>query len=521
MQNSTADHYASRIVSELVSLGWSRPRAINAVQGDERYVRNAHLKSVPAAFVAGVIARKVKRARGREIVGLARGKAALHSNDGLASGTLGVGSGSKPRSGKGCAPFIPPLWVSPEIGDALERATADGAAAPGLAFGRGKGTRATKASAIRHGVLPGVYVSKEGTSWTKGGAKYVSSSSNAKIGAVDTTWASIESTCVDCSFKEARVCYALGGKAQHTVRILDKAAVHDDATKVARDEADCINSAYNGGNVPAGRILRVHSSGDTSTSAGARLMAEAVAGWYRRGGEIAYTYTHAWRRVKRADFGTLHVLASLNPGDDAREALAQGYGSVTALAPVDVWASRMVLLPDGKMVFRTPREPLGDKGAGLKFLPCPAQYPTDEGSGGREAWRWKMGYLANMIGVPPADVEKFVKKFNTGIEFNEDARSPQHGWPTTAGHRGFEAIASAVVAAGLPEVTSAAFRQMFRALPQSEKATCDSCGLCYDDKKLGGRGKAVLFRGDNSGGIVKTESLLRKQVQRRIDEAAE
>ena len=59
MQNSTADHYASRIVSELVSLGWSRPRAINAVQGDERYVRNAHLKSVPAAFVAGVIARSI------------------------------------------------------------------------------------------------------------------------------------------------------------------------------------------------------------------------------------------------------------------------------------------------------------------------------------------------------------------------------------------------------------------------------------------------------------------------------
>lgn len=521
---ASADRYASEVVRDLMAMRWSRTSAIAAVQTEEKYLRQQHAKGTPPAFAASVVARRAKREGAKEIVGLARGSSALRSSGvGLASGTLGVGTGQRSSSGGKCAPFLPPLWVSPEIGEALEKASAATASSgAGHAFGRKGQTKAAKATKAKSGgVLSGIVVSKAGTSWTKGGAKYVSSSTNSKIGAVDTTWASIASTCVDCSFKEAKVCYALGGNAKYTVAILDRAAVHDDATQVALDEAACINAAYNGGNVPAGRILRVHSSGDTSTPVGARAMATAIAGWYRRGGELAYTYTHAWRRVKRGDFGRLHVLASLNPGDDAREALAMGYKSVTALAPIDVWASRMVLTSNGQLTFKQVKDPIGDNGAGLTFIPCLAQYPIDEGASGREAFRWKMGYLANKIGIAPGDIEAFVKRLNTGIEFIEDEDSAQHGWPITEGHKGFAKIADAVVAAGLPTPTSNAFRQMFRALPKSEKTTCDKCALCHDDGNLGSKGKAVLFRGDFSGGIVKTESLLRKQAERRIAEAAE
>lgn len=518
---TAADRYASEVVRELMAMGWSRARAIGAVQGEERYVRQQFSRGTPPAFSASVLGRKVRKARGQEIVGLAKGSTAFAGGGkgiaGLSTGT--VGAGTSRRSGGQCVPFLPPLWVSPEVGDALEHATASPPVrGTGHAFGRRGGTKQAGTKQMRMGVLPGVVVSKAGTSWTKGGAKYVSSSTNGKIGAVDTTWVSIARTCVDCSFLEAKVCYALGGNAKYTVYDLDKASVGENATEVAQDEADCIDSSYSGSRIPQGRVLRVHSSGDTSTPAGAKLMAGAIERWYARGGTIAYTYTHAWRRVPRSDFGRLSTLASLNPGDDARDAMAMGYKAITALAPIDVWASKVLLSPDGRMTFKPPKNPLGDASGGLTFIPCPAQYPYDEGAAGHESWRWKMELLAKKIGVAAGDIEAFVKRFNTKMGFVEDKDSKQYGWPITEGHKHFAKISAAIVASGLPDPLSDDFRRMFRAIPESEKITCDKCKLCHDDVALGARRRAILFRGDFSGGIIKTESLLRKQAEQRVAE---
>lgn len=499
------DAFATAVALSLVTdHHFTRKAAENAVQAEEKYVRGAHAQGQRTAFAAKRLVEKLHREPARQAKIATVTRPATRE----VSRAAGLANGSAP-----CIPFFtPPLFVSPVTGDALERASEEEDRRGQILGGRTKTAHIPSA-----GLKPGVYSNKDGTSWTKGGAKYVSSSENSKIGAVDTTWVSISSTCVDCDFKTAEVCYAMGGKAQHTAHLMDRAAKEagDNATATAKNEADCIDSTYRGGAIPEGRFLRLHASGDTSTVAGAKLIAGAIDRWYRRGGAIAYTYTHAWRRVPRTAFGRLSVLASLNPGDDARDALQNGYGSVTALVTNEEWASRMVLTKTGALIFkRLDKSVLGAHGASLDFVPCPAQYPVDA-ENNKEAFSWKLAWLGRTLGVRENDLEKFVFKLKTGIKFDSE------GLPITKDNKAFASIASAAAAAGLPSVHSLEFRTLLRHVDKSEKATCDRCKLCYDDKALGRAGRAIAFRGDKSGGIVKTESLLRNKLQEKIVIAAE
>jgi hypothetical protein len=501
------DAYATSVVYALARKGMSLEKAKRLINEQESFIRRAYHAGIKPEFISDRLSKGARRvaAKVKSFPPFKLVPPKKRHSYGYAFGT------------QGCQPFVPPVFTTPEIARALERNSKQ-EDDRGHIFG--KAGRVPKKGP---GMKPGVYHSnKEGTSWMKGGAKYVSSSDNGKIGAVDTTWVSIQSTCVDCDFKTAEVCYAMGGNAQYTVYIMDKAAAAegDDATATAQNEADCIDSAYDGGEIPEGRILRIHSSGDTSTVEGAKAIGAAVVRWYKRGGHIAYTYTHAWRRVPRAAFGPLSVLASLNPNDDARDALKQGYGSVTALVTNDVWASRMVITKTGQIAFKI--LDLGEKGAGLKFVPCPAQYPVDK-EHSREAFTWKLMFLGRAIGVPEDQLEKFASKLKSKIKLQSfDAQ----GLPPT---EPFMPFADAIAKTGkFPPVQSQEFRQIFRLVGDGEKATCDKCGLCYDDKALGAPhrdpngkptpGRAVAFRGDKSGGIVETESLLRKkQVEQLIN----
>ncbi len=522
-----ADRYAAEVVRELMAMRWSRARAINAVQGDERYVRQQFSRGTPPAFAAGVLARKVRRTRGQEIVGLARGTAAA-SRAGLASG------------GGQCIPYTPPLFVDLETGAELEKHTA-------LAFTKGSassskgmawGSRATRGGS--RDVLAGITVTAK--SWNKAGALYVSSSANGKIGAVDTTWVSVSSTCVDCDFLTNKVCYTMGYPSSQHVERLDAAAerARADSTQCSLDEAACIDAAYNGGQVPSGRILRLHSSGDTSTPEGAVAVAKAVDGWLKRGGQLAYTYTHAWRRVPRHLFGKLSVLASLNPGDDAREALRQGYGSVTALVPLEEWAARMVLSTKGSFTFKKIKVP--DTQTELDFIPCPAQYPVDTTTN-FESLRWKLGLLASRLGVPAEEVDDFIAKAQKGVKFTplvflnggladfsrsrlimsmREQIANTVFIPAVKNKDGVE-VKPAVY---FGDPLSREFQVLFRKVSSQEKPTCDKCTLCHDDQKLGRSGRAIAFRGDKGGEnkstIIPMESLIqRARVQQKIAEASE
>jgi hypothetical protein len=74
-----------------------------------------------------------------------------------------------------------------------------------------------------------------------------------------------------------------------------------------------------------------------------------------------------------------------------------------------------------------------------------------------------------------------------------------------------------MLAAGFPDPGSVAFLRMMRKIEPGEKSTCEACGLCFDDQSLGRKAQAVAFRPDFSGGIVRTQALLKKRdTQARI-----
>lgn len=465
----------------------------------------------------------------------------MSASDGIIEGAVGeIVNGSR----RGCAPWIPPVFTLPAVARELDEASVSDA---GSVFGVSR----APGRAAGGGPLEGIKVSKNKDSWTKNGAKYVSSSGNTKIGALDATWASIHATCVDCSWKKTKVCYALGGRAQFVVYKLDAAAqkARRDATDTSFDEAACIDAAYHVGSkcetgaVPAGTVLRVHASGDTSTVEGARALAAAIARWKKRGGSIAYSYTHAWRRVPREAFGELSVLASIDKVEDVPAALARGYGSVTVLVTEDSWAKNFTIRPDGDLVFKKFAVP--GTNTSLGFVPCPAQYPVDSPRH-REAAKWKALLLGRLIGLfKPApsgasgtiDNAAARRERAAGIKQAYAIFVPVKGNAYECGPEVLthlpgvreqlpvytprqkklqEELSARIVAAGFPAPSTEAFRRVMRRIHPGEKATCQACALCFDDQVLGKKSQAVAFRPDFSGGIVKTDALLRKRDAQQV-----
>jgi hypothetical protein len=191
------------------------------------------------------------------------------------------------------------------------------------------------------------------------GATYVSDSGNSKIGGtrkVDGTYASIKATCPDtCSLKGDGSCYAMNSRVGMYVAKLNKRARSASPLKVARAEAQAIDEAYNGKQIPAGRDLRLHVAGDSRTIKGTRLINKAVSRWKGRGGNDAWSYTHAWRHVPRSEWSDVSVLASIDYIKEAPLARKQGYAPAIVVAKH--LSNKTYLLPKSK----------------VKWIPCPAQ----------------------------------------------------------------------------------------------------------------------------------------------------
>jgi hypothetical protein len=180
------------------------------------------------------------------------------------------------------------------------------------------------------------------------GALYVSSSQNHKIGAADATYLAIRPTCPSsCALRE-RGCYAQDGKVELTVRRLETEAA---GGKVDPDvaEVEAIDAATPHPNRP----LRLHVSGDVTTIDRARALGAAIARWLRRGGPVAWTYTHAWKAIPRKAFSPISVLASVDRVEDLPLARKRGYAP--AIVVPEHW---------GKRAFEK---------NGIKWIPCPAQ----------------------------------------------------------------------------------------------------------------------------------------------------
>lgn len=189
-------------------------------------------------------------------------------------------------------------------------------------------------------------------------AVYIRDSKNVKLSkfgrGVDSTYVSIEASCPkDCAFKSDG-CYAMSGNTYFTVRRLDRHAKKKSAIAAAKDEAMAIDQSWNGGKIPEGQVLRLHVSGDCITDNAAKTVSDAVNRWLKRGGKSVWSYTHAWRKVKRKSWGKVNVLASIESVKDGMKAIERGY------APALV-------------VSEFPKKDKAFISEGIRWIPCPAQ----------------------------------------------------------------------------------------------------------------------------------------------------
>lgn len=178
-------------------------------------------------------------------------------------------------------------------------------------------------------------------------AKAVSRSGNRKLGLVATTHAAQASCPTTCPFL-GQGCYAergpLGG---FITKRLNEAAVGRSTLEVAIAESDAIDTM----DTVVGRPLRLHTVGDCSSRESALIVSLAAERYSARGGGRVWTYTHAWRTVKRESWGSVAVLASCETAADVEAAHARGYAT-------------SIVVPS----FRSQRRYDHD---GVDLLPCP------------------------------------------------------------------------------------------------------------------------------------------------------
>lgn len=151
-------------------------------------------------------------------------------------------------------------------------------------------------------------------------------SQNEKLGAAAATYAAQESCPRSCPFLDGGGCYAeTGAVGSFVTRPLNVSAARAGSgpRAVALAEARAIDALR----PSSGRPLRLHTVGDCSTPAAARVVSRAAGRWRERGGGPVWTYTHAWRQVPRESWGDVSVLASCEDGAGVREAWGRGYAA--------------------------------------------------------------------------------------------------------------------------------------------------------------------------------------------------
>lgn len=173
-------------------------------------------------------------------------------------------------------------------------------------------------------------------------------SSNAKIGDASATYVAQTSCPKSCPFYNAG-CYAeLGFVGIQTRRInRESDSLGLSPLELAVEEAQSIDE------LTGQRPLRLHVVGDSTTDRGTRLIAAAARRYIAQFGQAVWSYTHAWRKVSRAAWGAVSILASCESIPDIRRARMRGYA--TAIVVPEHPSDRLYELE------------------GEKLLPCPEQ----------------------------------------------------------------------------------------------------------------------------------------------------
>lgn len=191
-------------------------------------------------------------------------------------------------------------------------------------------------------------------------------SDNSKLGDAAATYVAQVSCPSDCVFYAGGGCYAEGGRlGKFVTEPLNDAAARTGAT--ALDAAHAEAAVIDGLVVPAGWPLRLHTVGDCATDEAARVVAAAAARYVARGGGPVWTYTHAWRTVARASWGTVSVLASCETAQDVWDARQRGYATAIVV-PEFPGHRRYAPGYPGVGAYTAPGAPLAQD-----VLPCPAQ----------------------------------------------------------------------------------------------------------------------------------------------------
>ena len=178
-------------------------------------------------------------------------------------------------------------------------------------------------------------------------------SKNAKVGDVAATYAPISQTCPStCPLKD-NGCYAQSGNVGFKVRRCEEYSAGMNGDTVATLEADevCDMAPH----APQGHALRLHVSGDATTDYRARQMARGARAWIAATLGRVWSYTHAWRSVRREAWGPVSILASCESLSDVILAAERGYAAALVVAehPADGRAYRHE--------------------TGVKVIPCPSQ----------------------------------------------------------------------------------------------------------------------------------------------------
>lgn len=185
-------------------------------------------------------------------------------------------------------------------------------------------------------------------------------SANSKLGDAATTYAAQTSCPTSCVFFDGGGCYAESGAIGKFVTApLNTAARAIEHTDLDVALAEC--EAIDRLDPVRGRPLRLHTVGDCRTDAAARIVAGAARRYRVRGGGPVWTYTHAWRDVKRESWGDVSVLASCETPMDVLLAEMRGYA--TALVVDEFEGDKAYWVWD----------PPDHPSVPVKLIPCPSQ----------------------------------------------------------------------------------------------------------------------------------------------------
>jgi hypothetical protein len=148
-------------------------------------------------------------------------------------------------------------------------------------------------------------------------------STASKLGYVYATYSPVALTCSDSCPLKAGGCFAREGRVGMVQRRIQRELGATEPTAAWGDVCAELEASEIRDAIARRRDLaplRIHVSGDADTDWRAQRLASAARGWRHP----VWTYTHSWRHVARASWGSVSALASVETLQDAVAALELG-----------------------------------------------------------------------------------------------------------------------------------------------------------------------------------------------------